>query len=123
MLVKVPGTPLSDADDFEPFEYIRTIAVTRLMMPKSYVRLSAGREQMNEQMQALAFLAGANSIFYCDKLLTTSNPRSNEDLQLLEKLGIRSEEYYSEKSDSQREADLYRICAESRDDNVYYRAG
>ena len=123
MLVKVPGTPLSDADDFEPFEYIRTIAVTRLMMPKSYVRLSAGREQMNEQMQALAFLAGANSIFYCEKLLTTSNPKSNEDLQLLEKLGIRSEGYYPEQPDSQRESDLYRVCAESRDDNLYYRAG
>ena len=121
MLVKVSGTPLSDADDFEPFEFIRTIAVARLMMPKSYVRLSAGREQMNEQMQALAFLAGANSIFYCEKLLTTSNPMSNDDLQLLEKLGIRPEKYDSVQSDSENEADLYRIVAESRGDNLFYR--
>ena len=123
MLVKVSGTPLSDADDFEPFEFIRTIAVARLMMPKSYVRLSAGREQMNEQMQALAFLAGANSIFYCEKLLTTSNPMSNDDLQLLKKLGIRPEKYDSVQSDSVDESELYRIVGESRGDNLFYRVG
>ena len=67
MLVKVAGTPMANEEDLDPFEFIRTIAAARLMMPQSYVRLSAGREAMNEQMQALAFMAGANSIFYCDK--------------------------------------------------------
>ena len=83
MLVKVAGTPMADEADLDPFEFIRTIAVARLMMPKSYVRLSAGREDMNEQMQAMAFMAGANSIFYCDKLLTTPTPKANTDMQLL----------------------------------------
>ena len=75
MLVKVKGTPLAEEKDVDPFDFIRTLAVARIMMPKSHVRLSAGREQMNEQMQALAFMAGANSIFYGEKLLTTANPR------------------------------------------------
>ncbi|WP_026374518.1 biotin synthase BioB [Aestuariibacter salexigens] len=91
MLVKVKGTPLDSVDDLEPFEFIRTIAVARIMMPQSYVRLSAGREAMNEQMQALCFMAGANSIFYGCKLLTTSNPETNEDVQLFRKLGINAE--------------------------------
>lgn len=88
MLVKVKGTPLENEDDLEPFEFLRTIAVARIIMPQSYVRLSAGREQMNEQMQSLAFLAGANSIFYGEKLLTTDNPESNSDKALFRKLGI-----------------------------------
>ena len=91
MLVKVDGTPLDKLDDMEPFDFIRTIAVARIMMPKSHVRLSAGREQMNEQMQALCFMAGANSIFYGCKLLTTSNPDTHEDVVLFKKLGINSE--------------------------------
>lgn len=91
MLVKVDGTPLDKLDDMEPFDFIRTIAVARIMMPKSHVRLSAGREQMNEQMQALCFMAGANSIFYGCKLLTTSNPDTHEDVLLFKKLGINSE--------------------------------
>lgn len=73
MLVKVKGTPLADNDDVDAFDFIRTIAVARIMMPTSYVRLSAGREQMNEQTQAMCFMAGANSIFYGCKLLTTPN--------------------------------------------------
>jgi biotin synthase len=93
MLVKVAGTPMAEQADLDPFEFIRTIAVARIMMPKSYVRLSAGREEMNEQMQAMAFMAGANSIFYCDKLLTTPNPKANTDMQLLERLGIQPEQY------------------------------
>lgn len=88
MLVKVKGTPLENEDDLEPFEFLRTIAVARIIMPQSYVRLSAGREQMNEQMQSLAFIAGANSIFYGEKLLTTDNPESNSDKALFRKLGI-----------------------------------
>ncbi|MGQ8366703.1 biotin synthase BioB [Glaciecola sp. 1036] len=91
MLVKVKGTPLDQVKDLDPFEFVRTIAVARIMMPKSYVRLSAGRENMNEQMQSLCFLAGANSIFYGCKLLTTSNPETHEDVQLFRKLGINAE--------------------------------
>lgn len=88
MLVKVKGTPLENVEELDQFEFIRTIAVARIMMPKSVVRLSAGRENMNEQTQALCFLAGANSIFYGEKLLTTSNPEMEKDQKLLEKLGI-----------------------------------
>jgi biotin synthase len=92
MLVKVKGTPLDNVEDLEPFEFIRTIAVARIMMPKSFVRLSAGRESMNEQMQAMCFMAGANSIFYGCKLLTTSNPETHEDVMLFKKLGINSQQ-------------------------------
>lgn len=91
MLVKVEGTPLDQQADLDAFEFIRTIAVARILMPQSYVRLSAGREQMSEQTQALAFLAGANSIFYGEKLLTTANPESHKDRQLFQKLGINTE--------------------------------
>ncbi|MCQ9379609.1 biotin synthase BioB [Methyloversatilis sp. XJ19-49] len=89
-LVKVEGTPLADTPDLDPFEFVRTIACARITMPNSHVRLSAGREAMNDQMQALCFLAGANSIFYGDKLLTTGNPQADNDRRLLERLGIRS---------------------------------
>ncbi len=92
MLVKVKGTPLEDVEDLEPFDFIRMSAVARIMMPASHVRLSAGREQMNEQMQSLCFMAGANSIFYGEKLLTTSNPEADADMQLFRKLGIRPEQ-------------------------------
>ncbi len=88
MLVKVKGTPLENVKDLDQFDFIRTIAVARIMMPKSVVRLSAGREEMNEQTQALCFLAGANSIFYGDKLLTTNNPEAQKDQELFVKLGI-----------------------------------
>ena len=88
MLVKVKGTPMEEVEDLDQFEFIRTIAVARIIMPNSVVRLSAGRESMNEQTQALCFLAGANSIFYGEKLLTTSNPEAQKDRELFEKLGI-----------------------------------
>ncbi|MEJ2391940.1 MAG: biotin synthase BioB [Gammaproteobacteria bacterium] len=90
MLVRVQGTPLEAAEEFDPIEFVRTIAVARILMPKSYVRLSAGREDMSDEMQALCFLAGANSIFYGEKLLTTPNPAAAHDKLLFEKLGIRS---------------------------------
>ncbi len=90
MLVRVKGTPLENAKTVDEFEFVRTIAVARIMMPKSAVRLSAGREEMSEQTQALAFLAGANSIFYGEKLLTTANPEAKKDQELFEKLGIKS---------------------------------
>jgi biotin synthase len=90
-LVKVAGTPLEGAADVEPFDFVRTIAVARLMMPRSYVRLSAGREKMSDEIQALCFLAGANSIFYGEKLLTTGNPDVERDRRLFERLGLRPE--------------------------------
>ncbi|TGD72970.1 biotin synthase BioB [Mangrovimicrobium sediminis] len=91
MLVRVPGTPLEDEPELDPFEFIRTIAVARILMPASHVRLSAGREEMNEQMHALAYFAGANSIFYGEKLLTTANPEANRDMALFARLGIQPE--------------------------------
>ena len=123
MLVKVAGTPMADQADLDPFEFIRTIAVARLMMPKSYVRLSAGREDMNEQMQAMAFMAGANSIFYCEKLLTTPNPKANSDMQLFERLGIAPEEYQMDKDSDEQEAELHQTIAEAKTDALFYRAG
>ncbi len=90
-LVQVEGTPLTGTAPLDPFEFVRTIAVARITMPKAMVRLSAGREQMDEALQALCFLAGANSIFYGDQLLTTSNPQAEADRQLLERLGMRAE--------------------------------
>jgi biotin synthase len=87
-LVQVEGTPLHGLDPLDPFEFVRTIAVARITMPKARVRLSAGRRQMGEAVQAMCFLAGANSIFYGDKLLTTDNPEANDDRALLAKLGL-----------------------------------
>jgi len=91
-LVQVDGTPLNDDPlDIDPLDFVRVIAVARVLMPASHVRLSAGRTDMTDEMQALCFLAGANSIFYGDKLLTTPNPGANEDLELLGRLGMRPE--------------------------------
>jgi biotin synthase len=87
-LVAVPGTPLADQSGVDPFDFVRTIAVARILMPHAAVRLSAGREQMSDELQALAFLAGANSIFYGEKLLTTGNPDVEHDQQLLRRLGM-----------------------------------
>ena len=89
-LVAMPGTPLAQTEKIDNFEFLRTIAAARITMPKSYVRLSAGREAMSQEMQAMCFFAGANSIFYCDKLLTASNLDINSDQSLLEKLGLRA---------------------------------
>ena len=88
-LVQVAGTPLHGTAALDPFEFVRTIAVARLIMPRSMVRLSAGREEMNDELQALCFLAGANSIFYGEKLLTTGNPDTERDLALFARLGLR----------------------------------
>ena len=121
MLVKVDGTPLDQVDDLDEFEFIRTIAVARILMPKSYVRLSAGREAMNEQTQALCFMAGANSIFYGCKLLTTSNPDTDEDVQLFRKLGInpeRSRDY----SDEAHSSMLMDAVREKSEQSLYYNA-
>jgi biotin synthase len=88
MLVRVAGTPLADEPTLDPFEFVRTIAVARITMPRAVVRLSAGREDMSEETQALCFLAGANSIFYGPKLLTTANPERDRDCELMGKLGL-----------------------------------
>jgi len=90
-LVQVPGTPLHGLEELDPIEFVRTIAVARILMPGSHVRLSAGRTEMNDETQALAFFAGANSIFYGDRLLTTANPETNHDLELLQRLGLEPE--------------------------------
>jgi biotin synthase len=89
-LVRVKGTPLADQEPLDPFEFVRTIAVARITMPRARVRLSAGRQEMGEAVQALCFLAGANSIFYGDKLLTTGNPDIDQDVQLLRRLDLRA---------------------------------
>ncbi len=88
-LVQVPGTPLAGTEPLDPFEFVRTVAVARITMPRAFVRLSAGREQMDEALQALCFAAGANSIFYGDRLLTTANPQAARDRALFERLDLR----------------------------------
>jgi biotin synthase len=87
-LIKIPGTPLANQKDIDPFDFVRTLALARILMPKSYVRLSAGREQMSDELQALCFMSGANSIFYGEKLLTADNPIPEKDNQLFERLGL-----------------------------------
>lgn len=114
MLVKIAGTPLEEEADLDPFEFIRTIAVARILMPQSHVRLSAGREEMNEQMQALAFLAGANSIFYGEKLLTTANPAADKDRLLFEKLGIQPEERAAQHCAGDEDKQLEKELKQSR---------
>ncbi len=93
LLTQVEGTPLSGTDALDPFEFVRTIAAARITMPQSYVRLSAGRERMSDELQALCFIAGANSIFYGEKLLTTGNPDVSADQALFAKLGIKPEQH------------------------------
>jgi biotin synthase len=87
-LVPVPGTPLGDKAPVEPFEFVRIIATARILLPRTMVRLSAGRTEMSDELQALCFLAGANSIFLGDKLLTTPNPGRSDDMRLLDQLGM-----------------------------------
>ncbi len=121
MLVKVKGTPLAEEEDVDPFDFIRMLAVARIMMPESHVRLSAGREQMNEQMQALAFLAGANSIFYGEKLLTTGNPQADKDMRLFARLGIQPEAR-EEHADEVHQAAIEQALMEQRDSKLFYSA-
>jgi biotin synthase len=121
MLVKVKGTPLEKVEDLDNFEFIRTIAIARIIMPKSFVRLSAGREAMNEQMQALCFMAGANSIFYGCKLLTTSNPDTHEDVMLFKKLGINAKQT-REYSDEAHQAALLDEINQNKQEDLFYDA-
>ncbi|WP_317931124.1 biotin synthase BioB [Halioxenophilus sp. WMMB6] len=124
MLVKVEGTPLADNPDVDPFDFIRTIAVARIMMPASHVRLSAGREAMSDEMQAMAFFAGANSIFYGEKLLTTPNPEANKDMQLFARLGIEPEKREVAHTSEAEEAELHsRLAAQETQDRFYNAAG
>jgi biotin synthase len=92
LLVQVEGTPLHGTERLDPFEFVRTIAAARILMPGSYVRLSAGRSDMSDELQALCFLAGANSVFYGERLLTTPNADSQRDRELFERLGLEFEE-------------------------------
>ncbi len=122
MLVKVKGTPLENEAEVDPFDFVRIIAVARIMMPASHVRLSAGREKMNDQMQALCFMAGANSIFYGCKLLTTANPNENADMQLFNRLGIRPEQRV-QKPDLMQEQELREAVLEQQDEReLFYDA-
>ena len=90
-LVPVAGTPLANTEPLDPFEFVRTIAIARITMPRTMVRLSAGREKMDDALQALCFLAGANSIFYGDRLLTTGNPQADQDRELFVRLGLKAQ--------------------------------
>ncbi len=122
MLVKVEGTPLDQLENMDSFDFIRTIAVARILMPQSHVRLSAGREAMNEEMHALAYFAGANSIFYGEKLLTTPNPKANKDMQLFERLGIKPEERGVEECEEDIEHALQERIEASQNDQFFYDA-
>jgi len=122
MLVKVAGTPMESVDDLDPFDFVRTIAVARILMPASHVRLSAGRETMNDQMQALCFLAGANSIFYGEKLLTTANPEADRDRMLFRRLGIRPEQREQHHSEQAQEAALAEAVVRESEKALFYDA-
>lgn len=126
MLVKVKGTPMEEAEDVEAFDFVRLIAIARIMMPQSAVRLSAGRENMNEQMQALCFMAGANSVFYGCKLLTTPNPSEDKDLLLFNKLGINSEQKSQRPDVAEADALMARvshnIASRPGDEDLFYDA-
>ncbi|MBR9866291.1 MAG: biotin synthase BioB [Oceanospirillales bacterium] len=121
MLVKVKGTPLENADDLDNLDFIRTIAVARIMMPQSHVRLSAGRESMSDEMQAMTFMAGANSIFYGECLLTTPNPETHRDLQLFKRLGINPEQRISDADETQEQA-IIKDLQKQQDDSFFYQA-
>lgn len=121
MLVKVAGTPLENAEDLDPFDFIRNIAVARILMPQSHVRLSAGRENMSDEMQAMAFFAGANSIFYGECLLTTPNPETHRDLQLFKRLGLRPEQRIEQDDKTQQQA-IEQQLLKQQDDKQFFDA-
>ena len=122
MLVKIEGTPLANVDDLDPFEFVRTIAVARILMPQSFVRLSAGRQEMNDEMQALCFFAGSNSIFYGERLLTTDNPETGHDQRLFQRLGIQPLDPRDECSD-EATADALRLqVAQQQNASLYHDA-
>ena len=120
-LMQVPGTPLFGVDKPGPLEFVRTIAVARLLMPRSYVRLSAGRSEMSDETQALCFVAGANSIFYGDKLLTTANPQADKDMLLFSRLGIKLEAG-QEHADEVHQAAIEQALVEQKSSAQFYNA-
>ena len=122
MLVKIDGTPLAEVEDIDDFDFIRCIAVARIMMPKSHVRLSAGREAMNEQMQAMCFLAGANSIFFGCKLLTAGNPETNKDVMLFNKLGINTETIDATDDEKEDQRSLQTKIVDQQNSDLFYNA-
>ena len=109
-LVRVPGTPLADSEPIDPFDFVRVIAVARITMPKARVRLSAGRQQLGDAVQALCFLAGANSIFYGDKLLVTGNPDVEADVRLLAQLGLKGHRTTTTAEDAAAEGAAAACC-------------
>ncbi|MEH6576449.1 MAG: biotin synthase BioB [Amphritea sp.] len=121
MLVKVKGTPLENVDDLDHLDFVRNIAVARIMMPASHVRLSAGRESMSDEMQAMTFMAGANSIFYGECLLTTPNPETHRDLQLFKRLGINPEQRISD-NDTTQEQVIMSDLQKQQDSSHFYEA-
>ncbi len=122
MLIRVEGTPLANEADLDPLDFIRTIAAARILMPESYVRLSAGRESMNDEMHSLAFLAGANSIFGGDKLLTTANPEMGKDLRLFQRLGINAETIEADRCDKGEEKQLRDRLQQEENGKFFYNA-
>ena len=122
MLVKVPGTPMENVEDLDPLEFVRCLAVARILMPKSHVRLSAGREEMSDEMQAMCFLAGANSIFYGECLLTTPNPEAHKDMQLFERLGIKPEQAIVDHDDDSQAEQLSKQVQKADTAQPFYDA-
>ena len=122
MLVKVAGTPLENVDAVDGIDFVRTIAVAKIMMPASNVRLSAGREQMSDELQALAFLAGANSVFLGDKLLTTANPEVNHDRELFDKLGINQDHDWGEGIEAPEACPIKAFYDREKSNDHYYDA-
>ncbi|MFG1488019.1 biotin synthase BioB [Oceanospirillum sp. HFRX-1_2] len=122
MLVKVEGTPLDQVEDLDPIDFVRTIAVARIMMPQSHVRLSAGREEMSDEMQAMTFFAGANSIFYGERLLTTANPQADKDRQLFTRLGIHPERREAPVDEATHEAALKEAITDQKNSEMFYDA-
>ncbi|CAL4322074.1 Biotin synthase [Buchnera aphidicola (Eriosoma grossulariae)] len=122
MLIKIKGTPLENVNEVDPFDFVKIIALTRIMMPKSYIRLSAGREKMNQQTQAMCFMAGANSIFYGCKLLTASNPEEKNDLELFKKLNLSPEKKILSKEKIEKNTILFNNISKIKNKNYYNAA-
>jgi biotin synthase len=121
LLVKVKGTPLEDAPDVDPIDFIRMIAVARIIMPDSFVRLSAGRKSLSDEAQALCFMAGANSIFYGCKLLTTENASENSDEYLLHKLGVKTTLRHSQDTPLDNQKDIYEALHDNLADHKCFK--
>jgi biotin synthase len=122
MLIRIPGTPLADEKDLDSFEFVRTVAVARIMMPRSWVRLSAGRESMNDQMQALCFFAGANSVFCGDKLLTTGNKAVGDDTSLFERLGLSTVDTRVPNEDLNHDMEVLAELKRSAENELFFNA-